>query len=137
MGRLRLGRMKNDILVKRYDVCAIDKSGDRFIQFGGFVLCDVDQNIGDAAKLVEAFDVGCRSSDLREFPIECLFHTVTSFLVSDERFEWLDQAIRRHDQLYALVFGKADDFQTAGVLLLKEGNFQYEVGLYVDVHARA
>ena len=129
--------MTNDIFIKWYDVCAIDKPGDRFIQIGGFVLCDVDQNIGDAAKLVKAFDVGGCSSNLREFHIEGLFHTVTSFLMSNEGFEWLDQAIRWHGQLYALVFGKADDFETAGVLLLKEGNFQYEVGLNVDVHARA
>ena len=98
---------------------------------------DIDQDVSETAELSEAFDVGCSSSDLRQFGIEGLLHFVASFLMSSERFEWFRQGVSRNDKPYVTCFAKVNDFKTAGVLFLEQGNFQDEVRFNVDVHATA
>src|SRR6266508_3343710 len=77
----------------------------------------------------------CRGpGQLSQLIVKFGLHTLALPVTPNERLIGLGEGIGRNDQLYAPLFAQAEERFATGMLLLKQGEFKYEVGFYVNVH---
>lgn len=76
-----------------------------------------------------------RPRQLPQFLVQIVPHSAAFLMSAAERFARFGEGVRGNDQSNVPFFAKSNKFFATGVLLLKQGEFEYEVGFDADVHA--